>query len=100
MTWKNPNWTMEKKQWFMKLVEGMVTKPDAANILTINDSLFDLHVVIVVAPEDEHIFTAVVIEDLTKKLGKEVDVLAPLLYLDGKPDHQQQERLSRAYHDL
>ena len=99
MTWKNPKWTAEKKQWFMKLIESKVSNPDAANMLS-HYGRFDLEVEIVVAPEDEHVFTARVIEDLTEQLGKATETMKPVVYLSGKPSREIEQLMYEKDHEL
>src|SRR5690348_14677258 len=97
--WRNPKWTKEKQQWFMGLVEALCSKPDQANIHTIY-GLFDLEVAITVAPEDEHSFTAVALERLCEQVSKEVDVVRPVIYVEGKQSREIDDLIDQAQRDI
>lgn len=90
MTWRNPAWTDEKKAWFMGLIEGMVSKPEAANFAT-KYGRFDLEILLMVASEDEHVFDDATLKKLVAKVAKATGVLKPVIYLHDKPSREVED---------
>lgn len=90
-----PVLTDAQKKWFMNIVEKMVTKPDEANVLRVKGGN-DLELAIVVAKEDEHLFTREVCLALKIRVKHITGVLSPVVYLDSNPHPQAKESIEAA----
>ena len=90
-----PAFTKDQKTWFMCLIEGLVTKPESANCARIKAGL-DMEIMISVAREDEHIFTAERCRKLQAMLAWMAGVPAPVVYLIDNPHPEAAEALRYA----
>ncbi len=82
------------KDWFMKVVEGLVKHPEAANILRVRGQL-DLQIVIVADKSDRGVFTDQVCLALEELLRAKTGAF-PVVYLDGAPHPKAAEALKYA----
>ncbi len=87
------------KDWFMKVVEGLVSKPKAANIKRVRGR-FDLEMIIVCHPKDRHIFNIGICLALTELLKAKTGALEPIVYLEGAPHMFAAEAIFSAEHQL
>jgi hypothetical protein len=92
-------WEAEEKQWFMKLIEAMVKKPDEANFAR-RKVFFDLELLLMVDPKDEEIFTDTVLDGLIEQVSIRTGALKPVIYLKDKPNAKAREQLNYAYHQI
>lgn len=92
-----PRFDDEQKAWFMTIIEGMVSNPEAANFARVKGSM-DMEIRILVVPEDAHIFTPDVCTSLARLLGV-VTNTSPVVYLDGQPHPAAQEAICATLHN-
>lgn len=93
-----PVFSVKHRKWLMNLIEGLVSKPAAANFARIKHGN-DLEIAVRVAIEDEHIFTPDFFEALEKLLHA-ITGLFPVIYLYNKPHPKAIKAINSVYENL
>lgn len=82
-------------EWFMKVVESLVSNPTAANIARVKGGN-DLEIRIYTAEEDRHVFTENVCLDLETLVSKKTGIFSPVIYLWDNPHERARRAIETA----
>ena len=88
----------EQMNWFVALVEGMVSKPEKVICLRVMDG-HSLEIALIVASEDEHVFDPMICEMLKESISEQTGVLSPVVYLSSKPHPEAEASILAAEPD-